>query len=293
MPVLVPTEVLLVTPIFELSSSCWGATYGSSPAMSATDSLSPHSPCYGSTWSHGDKTQVVLDDRPPAKASRMESILVCVVYTYPAVLWAPYSFATTGWGLTPVIGLVTVLACHRSAIILAECLRNNPHIRSYPQLLQAVGGRCASQVVTALLWIEWFVYCTIFIVMIGENVHTSLGFVPGKWLMFATAMLAWPACLSSDMRFFSRMGSFGIVATVVIVALLWSYTFEVPPAATRIAESAANIPSSVGLMMLAFGGHTIIPSVSAQICDQSQMTSVIHWCYGVIGATFVVVGAVG
>lgn len=148
-------------------------------------------------------------------------------------------------------------------------------ISGFPEIAREAFGNFGSFMLACVLYFELFSCIGIFLVSIGDHIHTLFPGHPTSVYMIGTALFSGiPVILLRTARLLSYLSMVGTVATICVVcAVVLSYLFEgdiTERIANSIPESEppyheafrlSGMPLSLGLVAYCFSGHAIVPCV--------------------------------
>ena len=227
------------------------------------------------------------------------------------MLGLPYVFRGSGWIGGIVCMLLLGFVCWRTSVLIGRELNGDPRpssffddspfktplppgscaearmrppIKSFPDIARATFGETGCFFLSVVLYFELFSCLCIFIVSIGDHLHTLFPAVShdmhvifvGAATVIPTVVLRTPRLLS----YLSMVGTFSTIA--VVLAVVFAATFEgdisgrvkdgsaVQKQERNLLEDtesyhtywrASGLPLSLGLVAYCFSGHAIVPSI--------------------------------
>jgi vesicular inhibitory amino acid transporter len=180
-------------------------------------------------------------------------------------------------------------------------------LSGFPDIARAAFGDVGSVLLACVLYFELFSCIGIFMVSIGDHMHTLFPSNPATTYMVGTAIFsAVPIILLRTARLLSYLSMVGTVATVcVVVAVVLCYVFE-GDITERIAETMPNveppyhelwntngIPLAFGLVAYCFSGHAIVPSIFCSMERPQDFEKVVNISFGIVLVACLAVGLSG
>jgi vesicular inhibitory amino acid transporter len=181
-------------------------------------------------------------------------------------------------------------------------------ISSFPDIARAAFGEVGCLVLSIILYFELFSCICIFIVTIGDHMHTLFPSIPVTTHMLGVAVLsAIPILLLRTARLLSYMSAVGTFATISVVgAVVLAYAFE-GDITEKVAASMTNpgpppyhptwntsgLPMAFGMVAYCFSGHAIVPSIYSSMQRPQDFERVVNITYAIVLVCCLAVGLSG
>eukprot|EP00980_Cylindrotheca_fusiformis_P028342 scaffold22592_cov129-Cylindrotheca_fusiformis.AAC.28 len=180
-------------------------------------------------------------------------------------------------------------------------------ISGFPDIARAAFGDVGSVLFACVLYFELFSCVGIFLVSIGDHIHTLFPSNPPAIYMVGTAIVsAIPITLLRTARLLSYLSMVGTIATICVVcAVVLCYAFE-GDITKQIADHTPNvgppfhevwnpsgIPLAFGLVAYCFSGHAIVPSIFCSMERPQDFEKVVNVSFGIVLVACLAVGLSG
>lgn len=180
-------------------------------------------------------------------------------------------------------------------------------ISGFPDIARDAFGEFGCLVLSSVLYFELFSCIGIFLVSIGDHVHTLFPSNPASTYMVGTAIIsAVPIILLRTPKLLSYLSAVGTVATICVVgAVVSSYVIE-GDITERIASvtpddgrpfhtlwDPTGIPLAFGLVAYCFSGHAIVPSIFCSMERPQDFEKVVNISFGIVIVSCLAVGLSG
>lgn len=260
---------------------------------------------------------------------------LCNILMGVGLLGLPYSCAKAGI-LGGTIAILTLgFICWKTSILIGRELNGDPRpaayfddspwktplqpgsvpearmrkpIRSFPDIAREAFGFWGALVLAIVLYFELFSCICIFLVSIGDHLHTLFPRISMETHMIACCIVsAVPIVLLRTAKLLSYLSMVGTFATVCVVgAVIMAFAFE-----GDITEEVANrldnpptppyhslfhtngLATAFGLVAYCFSGHAIIPSIYSSMQKPQEFEKVVDFSFLVVMGCCLAVGLSG
>ena len=181
-------------------------------------------------------------------------------------------------------------------------------ITSFPDIARAAFGEAGCLILSVVLYFELFSCICIFIVTIGDHMHTLFPSVPVKtYQIWVGVVSAIPILLLRTARLLSYLSAVGTFATVsVVFAVVLAFVFEgditesvaaktpnVEPPPYHAAWHTNGLPLAFGMVAYCFSGHAIVPSIYSSMQRPQDFEKVVNLTFIVVVISCLAVGLSG
>ncbi|EQC40088.1 hypothetical protein SDRG_02743 [Saprolegnia diclina VS20] len=218
------------------------------------------------------------------------------------VLSLPYSMRvaglTLGLGLLLGMGIIANLTGH----LLGACLASDARLRSYPDIVNAAFGLWGRRVVSMICFVELFIACTMFLILVTDSLHMLFPAMAPSALLVIVCACILPSTWLLNLAVLSTASLLGVLSSLALLLLLLNVGLTTPPgelgsiyrdAPTRWVADDDAWALSIGLTLVGFAGHAVFPSIYSTMDDPAQYSSVLNVAYTVIGAVYAAVAVAG
>jgi vesicular inhibitory amino acid transporter len=181
-------------------------------------------------------------------------------------------------------------------------------ISSFPDIARAAFGEIGCVILSVILYFELFSCICIFIVTIGDHMHTIFPSIPIITHMIGVGVVSTiPVLLLRTARLLSYLSMIGTFATICVVgAVILAFTFE-GDISEDVAAKMSPTPSppfhalwhgeglvvSFGLVAYCFSGHAIVPSIYSSMQKPQEFETVVNLTFTIVLAACLTVGLSG
>lgn len=181
-------------------------------------------------------------------------------------------------------------------------------ISSFPDIAREAFGNYGALVLAIVLYFELFSCICIFLVSIGDHMHTLFPNIQVPAHMIGCALVsAIPIIFLRTAKLLSYLSMVGTFATICVVgAVIISYLFE-GDLTEEAAKTLATPPDppyhnffrpdgmavTFGLVAYCFSGHAIIPSIYRSMKNPQDYEKMVNWSFMVVIGCCLAVGLSG
>ncbi|CAB9518380.1 acid transporter AVT1F [Seminavis robusta] len=257
------------------------------------------------------------------------------------LLGLPFSLKSAGWGGGIFCVLILGLITWRTSIIIGRELNGDPRpasyfddspfktplppgssaaarmlppIKSFPDIARASFGEAGCVFLSVVLYFELFSCLCIFLISIGDHLHTMFPVwstnqhmvVVAAVTILPTVVLRTPRLLS----YLSAIGTFSTIAVVltVVIAAIFEGDISAEAAARSLQEATtttnehksmhhvwdnSGMPIAMGLVAYCFSGHAIVPSIYTSMQKPQEFERMIDLTFMIVLCACLAVGASG
>ncbi|GBG29496.1 Amino acid transporter AVT1D [Hondaea fermentalgiana] len=210
----------------------------------------------------------------------------------------PFAFRQTGWALGLGFLLYLCAMTNFTGKLIGRCMSKDPNIHTYGDIGYAAFGKRGRSFITVIFCLELLAALSMFITLMGDNLHKLLGHGEKDVLYTICALIVLPTCWTSRLDLLSALSVLGILSTMLLLIAVVEVGFSTPRgleqggsfrdihwAEFRAFEDLARFPYAIGLQTVGFAGHAVFPSIYDSLEDKSQFPRVINQTY--LCATFI------
>lgn len=180
-------------------------------------------------------------------------------------------------------------------------------ISGFPDIAREAFGDVGSFLLACVLYFELFSCVGIFLVSMGDHMHTLFPNHPKSIHMMGIALVSGiPVILLRTARLLSYLSMVGTVSTICVVcAVVLSYLFEgditdrigstVPDSEPPYHETFRidGLPLAFGLVAYCFSGHAIVPSIFCSMRRPQDFEKVVNISFSIVLLSCLAVGLSG
>ena len=250
------------------------------------------------------------------------------------MLGLPLIFKSAGWigGLGVTLGFGFMM--WRTSILIGRLLNGDPRpcgsdfskhgcyrtkLCSFPEIAHVAFGHVGAFGLAVMLYFELFSCLAIFLVSLGDHLHSLVPAVKrDHHMMGAAIVLALPTTVLRTPRLLSYLSTVGTVATVCVVAAVClsalcegnvaprlaaeslhadadvSIIKTIPPPPYHVWFRSSGLPLAVGLIAYTFSGHAIVPNIYASMDrPQQNFEPMMHLTFVIVVVSCLVVAVSG
>lgn len=203
------------------------------------------------------------------------------------ILSLPYALREAGWLSLLAVPLIAAVTNYTGKA-LVECSATVAKINKtsaadvgYSDIAEAAFGSAGKAFVSTTVYAELFGVCSLFFIIMGDNLNHLLAATYGHSAMFymmVAAAVMIPTVWLPDLKALSYLGFAGVSATAAVVGtILWTYTTGAfsPGAPTQLLN-ISKLPASLGMFTFCFSGHGIFPTVKSSMKNPERFPQALN-----------------
>ncbi|CAO3636911.1 unnamed protein product [Cunninghamella echinulata] len=245
--------------------------------------------------STGAPANIVLHKKSSFSQSIFNSINILMGI---GIISLPIGFKYAGWGFGILVFIFCCMLTNHTAKLLAKCLDTNPDSRTYGDLGDIAFGLRGRIGVTLLFITELIASGTALVILLVDGINALF---PGhnSWLLayiILTPMQFLPVRHLSYASLLGIISAFSILGVLVIDGLSKPDApgSLITPADTSLWPTQWHmLPLSFGIIMSAFAGHAVFPTVYRDMDQPKQYSKMVNFTYFVTSIVYFGVAACG
>ena len=199
--------------------------------------------------------------------------------------------------------------------------RMRPPVRSFPDIARASFGEPGCVALSIVLYFELFSCLCIFVISIGDHLHTLFPVWPASTHMIVVAAVTvLPTVVLRTPRLLSYLSAVGTASTIAVVIVViaaavlegdisdhvvkveesrrfleetTSEQQQLEPESTHHMWSSTGFPIAMGLVAYCFSGHAIVPSIYSSMQRPQDFEKMIDVTFIIVGMACIAVGVSG
>ncbi|AEE74752.1 Transmembrane amino acid transporter family protein [Arabidopsis thaliana] len=208
-----------------------------------------------------------------------------------SLLTMPYAVKEGGWLGLCILLSFAIITCY-TGILLKRCLESSSDLRTYPDIGQAAFGFTGRLIISILLYMELYVCCVEYIIMMSDNLsrvfpNITLNIVgvsldsPQIFAISAT-LIVLPTVWLKDLSLLSYLSAGGVFVSILLaLCLFWVGSVDGVGFHTGgKALDLANLPVAIGIFGFGFSGHAVLPSIYSSMKEPSKFPLVLLISFG-------------
>jgi len=250
------------------------------------------------------------------------------------MLGLPYIFRCAGWIGGTAVTLTFSIIAWRTSICLGRELNGDPRpaayfdddpyntpivpnstpsarmlkpIKSFPDIAREAFGQKGNVLLCLVLYFELFSCLCIFLVTLGDHLHTLFPQIPMyKHMMYVSVLISVPTALLRTPRLLSYLSAVGTCATFFVVVAVFSSALLGGDISEEVAERegvtetsyhtlwrTSGLPAAFGLIAYTFSGHAIVPSIYVSMEHPKDFEKMITYTFAAVTSCCLIVAASG
>ncbi|TMW55740.1 hypothetical protein Poli38472_010622 [Pythium oligandrum] len=218
------------------------------------------------------------------------------------VLSSPFAMRSSGWLIGVPLFLFFVLVTNHTGKLLGKCLEYQEGMMTYPDIGEAAFGTRGRKLISVMFFAELFTVCVLFDILIGDTLAALLPAYTPSQLMVAGFVVVMPTLWTAHLSMLSWFSLLGIISSFFCLYAIFfvgfAIDYEAPdytmgsllrPQPTELIADADRIPLAIGMTMVAFGDHSVFPSICSSMQNRADFPAVLDIAYVV---TSLVYGAI-
>lgn len=202
-------------------------------------------------------------------------------------LTVPYALSSGGW-LSLVLFISVAIMAFYTGLLIMRCMEVDPsNISSYFDIAESAFGKKGRIIVMIVVNAEMYLIAIGFLILEGDNLNKlfpefiiKLGELKldGKQsLVMLTGLILLPSMLLTDLSILSYISATGVFSCIVITVSIFcvgAFNGVGFYAKGSVLLKIESLPEAVGLYIVSFGGHPVIPSIYTFMQDSSRFSKV-------------------
>lgn len=215
------------------------------------------------------------------------------------VLSSPFSMRSSGWLIGGLLFLFFTLVTNHTAKLLGQCLSYQEGMTSYPDIGEAAFGTRGRVIIGVTFFAELFTACAMFYVLIGDTLAALIPSFTETHLTIMAFLLIMPSMWTTHMSMLSYFSVLGILSSFFCLYAIFYVGFAIDTDAPDYTEGSLlhpqslqtigdldRIPLTIGLTMVAFGGHSVFPSICSSLANKDEYPKVLDLSYLIVGLVY-------
>ncbi|KAJ9673031.1 hypothetical protein PVL29_026350 [Vitis rotundifolia] len=220
-------------------------------------------------------------------------------------LTIPYALSSGGW-LSLVLFFSIAAMTFYTGLLIVRCMEVDPSISSYYDIAERAFGMKGRMIVMFMMNAEMYLIAIGFLILEGDNLQKlfpefmiKLGelTLDGKQsFVIITGLLLSPSMLLTDLSMLSYISATGVFSCLVIVVSIFSVgAFDGVGfhAKGSVLLNVDTLPTAVGLYIVSFGGHPVIPSIYTSMRDSCQFSKVLVFSFVLATLNYMTIAILG
>eukprot|EP01062_Namystynia_karyoxenos_P080719 TRINITY_DN8734_c0_g1_i1.p1 TRINITY_DN8734_c0_g1~~TRINITY_DN8734_c0_g1_i1.p1 ORF type:complete len:737 (+),score=137.52 TRINITY_DN8734_c0_g1_i1:96-2306(+) len=191
-----------------------------------------------------------------------------------------------------------------------QCAAEGPRVLAldqYPDIGRAAFGHRGHLVLQMFFFFEVFLFLISIVILVAQNLHKLTPSMGDKVLMCITAAACWPQALVRDFSRLTWLAYIGVVALLTLLFAVFWFAFttdsDKPPGSGSVlphhrATDQANFvpetwPLSFSLILSAYSGHSLLPSLYTDMDDPSKYGTVVNVSFAFCTVYYAVISTFG
>ncbi|OQS00501.1 Amino Acid/Auxin Permease (AAAP) Family [Achlya hypogyna] len=284
-------------------SAAWPTTFGQGAAIRLT------SPDFRRLLPHSSRASTASEASPLLSPNAADgngfwdaTCTVVNVLVGAGLLSLPYMLRCSGVVLGLCLLLVFGVVANFTGKLLGACMASDARIRSYPDVVNAAFGLTGRRIASILCFVELFVACTMFLVLVADSLHVLFPVHSAPALLSVAFACVLPTTWLADLSRLSALSVLGVVSSVALVLLLlfagWTTPAGQPGSLWGNTTARWLVDNdawalSIGLALVGFAGHAVFPSIYLSMDDPAMYPAVLNVGYAAVGTTYALVALAG
>lgn len=232
-----------------------------------------------------------------------ESVLNVVCTTVGVgILALPNALGNAGWFGLVLIALIALFSAHTAKLLVAclhahELAGTGRRYTSYEDVAEAAFGLGGRRLVAVLQSVTLFGVCTVFVVLIGDNMSQLVTELTlHAWiLIFGMSMI--PISWLKGIKEVSILAVLGVLTSFFVAGLVIVKGFQEQGNASSTPHYDfvvwRNVPRAFNLLVFSFGNHSVLPTIESAMKEPKKFDKVANWSFVIIAVIYALVGAAG
>uniref|UniRef100_M4BKD0 Amino acid transporter transmembrane domain-containing protein n=1 Tax=Hyaloperonospora arabidopsidis (strain Emoy2) TaxID=559515 RepID=M4BKD0_HYAAE len=222
------------------------------------------------------------------------------------VLSSPFSLRSSGWLIGMPLFLFFTLVTNHTAKLLGKCLDYQEGMTTYPDIGEAAFGTKGRVIIGITFFAELFTACAMFYVLIGDTLAALISSVTEIQVTIMAFLLIMPSMWTTHMSMLSYFSILGIFSSFFCFYAIFyvglTIDTEAPgyetgsllhPQPVQAIGDLDRIPLAIGLTMVAFGGHSVFPSICSSMANKDDYPRMLNFSYVIVGLVYAAIELAG
>ncbi|KAF1323943.1 Amino acid/auxin permease, partial [Globisporangium splendens] len=211
------------------------------------------------------------------------------------VLSSPFALRSSGMLVGVPLFFFFTLVTNHTGKLLGKCLDYQEGMSTYPDIGEAAFGTRGRLFIGVVFFSELFTACAMFNVLIGDTLAALLpGFTPSQLTVIAFLIIM-PTLWTPHLSLLSYFSIIGILSSLFCLFTVFFVGFSISPndveytmgsllspQPLEIVADVDRIPLAIGLTMVAFGGHSVFPSICSSMANRAEYPKVLDVAYFIV-----------
>ncbi|KAL7694107.1 putative amino acid transporter, transmembrane domain-containing protein [Plasmopara halstedii] len=215
------------------------------------------------------------------------------------VLSSPFSMRSSGLLIGGLLFFFFLLVTNHTAKLLGQCLSYQEGMTTYPDIGEAAFGTRGRVIIGITFFSELFAACAMFFVLIGDTLAALFPLFTEMQLTVVSFLLIMPSLWTTHMSILSYFSVLGILSSFFCLYTILYVGFDIDtdapdytlgsllhPQPVQMIGDLDRIPLAIGLTMVAFGGHSVFPSICSSLANKDEYPRVLNLSYLLVGLVY-------
>ncbi|TYZ58072.1 hypothetical protein PybrP1_010724 [[Pythium] brassicae (nom. inval.)] len=211
------------------------------------------------------------------------------------VLSSPFALRSSGMLVgVPLFFFFTFVTNHTGKL-LGYCLDYQEGMQTYPDIGEAAFGTRGRLVISVIFFSELFTACAMFNVLIGDTLAALVPAFNEQQMAVLAFLVVMPTLWTTHLSLLSYFSLIGILSSLFCLFTVYYVGFAIDPTTPEYTTGSLlepqplepiadteRIPLAIGLTMVAFGGHSVFPSICSSMQDRAEYPKVLNVAYFIV-----------
>ncbi|KAJ2741986.1 hypothetical protein GGI20_004801 [Coemansia sp. BCRC 34301] len=251
---------------------------------------------------------IVQHGQPTRDAGFMRSFssVVCIIIG-TGCLQIPYAFAKSGW-IGVIIVVLSAFIGGYTGVLTIKCLyyQEGQRLHSFPQIGRAAFGKYGQYATQFFNYLYSLGTTCLYVILAGQFIYQlvstlGVGVTKKVWMILVSIIIWVPVALLKEMSEAAIMAIFGLLASIVVIAVATIMSIAQPytkmhptePAPGDDIAIAIGIPVAMSSIVFSYSGSVVYPHVEASMKKPKQWPNVIYTAMGFCAAAYLLIGVSG
>lgn len=211
------------------------------------------------------------------------------------VLSSPFALRSSGLLIGIPLFFFFALVTNHTAKLLGRCLDYQEGMQTYPDIGEAAFGTRGRFWISVVFFTELFTAAAMFLVLIGDTLAALIPAYSETQLMVVAFLVIMPTMWTTHLSILSYFSIVGILSSFFcLYSVLYvgvaidpsepGYTGGslLHPSHVEFIADSDRIPLSIGLTMVAFGGHSVFPSICSSMANKRDYPRMLNVSYFIV-----------
>nr|CCA14050.1 Amino Acid/Auxin Permease (AAAP) Family putative [Albugo laibachii Nc14] len=259
------------------------------PSPESFGILSPHDKNSAESHQHYEVTIAIKSSFQSAVFNSVNVLLGV------GILSGPFALRSSGMLAGGVLFIFFAGVTNYTGKLLGKCLGYQAGMQTYPDIGQAAFGMYGRVFISVVFFTELFTATAMFYILMGDTLAALVPSIAESKMTIICYLIVLPTTWTRHLSLLSYFSIIGILSSIfclytILYVGLTTDNGEVgsltEPQPVQWIASNDRVPLSIGLTMVAFGGHSVFPSICSSMKRREEFPRVLNIAYSIVAIIY-------